>query len=67
METPLKSVQLICDLFFFSLIFTLGFLVVFSLCKNGTGKSKRTMSGFGRIVFAMKLSKFAVSPHGFEV
>lgn len=52
---------------FFHLFSDWVFFVVFSLCKNGTGKSKRTMSGFGRIVFAMKLSKFAVSPHVFEI
>lgn len=47
--------------------FVLFFCFFFNLCRNGTGKSKRNMFVLGRIIFAMKLSKFVVSLHAFEI
>lgn len=65
--------QLNYDLGFFLLVFLLVFRFFvlfgffFNLCRNGTGKSKRNMFVLGRIIFAMKLSKFVVSLHAFEI
>lgn len=67
-ETPVKAAARLTYFFYlFSdwLVFC-GFVIFYNLSKNRAGKSKRNMSVVGRIVFALKLSKFAASPHAFE-